>query len=144
MIAKNHPLYNVEDVFNAIFVKGNMLGDAMFYGSGAGKLPTASAVVGDIVEAAKNPERSVMGTWSGETLELKEKSDTKKRFFVRVKGSEEALREELDKVFGTVRIVKLPELNSEFGFLTEVMSEGDYETGAKQFPQICHMIRVEA
>ena len=144
MIAKNHPLYNVEDVFNAIFVKGNMLGDAMFYGSGAGKLPTASAVVGDIVEAAKNPDRSVMGTWSGETLELKEKSDTKKRFFVRVKGSEEALREELDKVFGTVRIVKLPELNSEFGFLTEVMSEGDYETGAKQFPQICHMIRVEA
>ena len=54
LVAKSHPLYNIEDVFNAIFVKGNMLGDSMFYGSGAGKLPTASAVVGDIVEAAKN------------------------------------------------------------------------------------------
>ena len=64
---------HVDDVFNAIFVKGNMLGDSMFYGSGAGKLPTASAVVGDIVEAAKNPNRSMMATWTSEKLELEEK-----------------------------------------------------------------------
>ena len=50
MLAQGHPLYNVNDVFNAIFVHGNVLGDAMFYGSGAGKLPTASAVAADIVE----------------------------------------------------------------------------------------------
>ena len=49
LVPKTHPLYSIEDVFNSIFVKGNMLGDSMFYGSGAGKLPTASAVVGDIV-----------------------------------------------------------------------------------------------
>ena len=49
LLGKEHPLYNVDDVFNAIFVRGNMLGDAMFYGSGAGKLPTASAVVADVV-----------------------------------------------------------------------------------------------
>ena len=53
MLGQNSPLYSVNDVFNAVFVHGNMLGDAMFYGSGAGKLPTASAVVGDIVDAAK-------------------------------------------------------------------------------------------
>ena len=53
MIGAAHPLFAVNDVFNAIFVKGNMLGDSMFYGSGAGKLPTASAVAGDIAEAAK-------------------------------------------------------------------------------------------
>ena len=45
LLNKEHPLYSVDDVFNAVFVNGNMLGDAMFYGSGAGKLPTASAVV---------------------------------------------------------------------------------------------------
>ena len=45
MLPQEHPLYPVNDVFNAIFVHGNVLGDAMFYGSGAGKLPTASAVV---------------------------------------------------------------------------------------------------
>jgi len=53
MLAPEHPLYNVNDVFNAVFVHGNVLGDAMFYGSGAGKLPTASAVVGDIVEIVR-------------------------------------------------------------------------------------------
>ena len=53
MLYPDHPLYNVNGVFNAIFVHGNVLGDAMFYGSGAGKLPTASAVVSDVVEAAK-------------------------------------------------------------------------------------------
>ncbi len=142
-VSKEHPLYNIEGVFNAIFVKGNMLGDSMFYGSGAGKLPTASAVVGDIVEAAKNPNRSMMATWDAEKLELEEKSETKKKFFVRVKGTEE-LQEELQKVFGQIQIVKLAGVDGEFGFVTEVMSEGNYETCAKQFPQICHMIRVEA
>ena len=53
LLGAAHPLYSVNDVFNAVFVRGNMLGDAMFYGSGAGKLPTASAVVADVVDAAK-------------------------------------------------------------------------------------------
>lgn len=143
-VSKGHPLYNIEGVFNAIFVKGNMLGDSMFYGSGAGKLPTASAVVGDIVEAAKNPERSMMATWTAEKLELAAKGETKKKFFVRLKGTDEALTVELAKVFGNIQIVKLADADDEIGFVTEVMSEGDYEACAKQFPQICHMIRVEA
>ena len=144
LVAKSHPLYNIEDVFNAIFVKGNMLGDSMFYGSGAGKLPTASAVVGDIVEAAKNPDRSMMATWDAEKLVLEEKSETMKKFFVRVKGTGEGLKVELAKVFGKLQIIKLADVDDEFGFITDVMSEGDYEACAKQFPQICHMIRVEA
>ena len=51
----------------------------MFYGSGAGKLPTASAVVGDIVEAAKNLDRSMMLTWTSDKLELEEKAQTKRK-----------------------------------------------------------------
>ena len=143
LVSKEHPLYNIEDVFNAIFVKGNMLGDSMFYGSGAGKLPTASAVVGDIVEAAKNPNRSMMATWDSEKLELEEKAATTKKYFVRVKGSETELGEELEAVFGTIQVIKLAELENEFGFVTEEMSEGSYEENAAKFPQICHMIRVK-
>lgn len=136
-------MYNVEDVFNAIFVKGNMLGDAMFYGSGAGKLPTASAVVGDIVEAAKNPNRSMMMTWSAEKLALEEKETMKSRYFVRVAGTEEELGGKLRESFGEIEIVKLDDLTDEFGFLTEIMTESRYQSCAAEYEQICHMIRVE-
>lgn len=144
LVGKAHPLYNVEDVFNAIFVKGNVLGDAMFYGSGAGKLPTASAVVADIVEAAKNPGRSMMMSWDSEKLELEEKKNTKKRFFVRVSGNAGTMEAELEQSFGKIAVVQLDGVEDEFGFLTEVMEEGQYESCAKQHSQILKMIRVEA
>ncbi len=141
-VAASHPLYNIEGVFNSIFVKGNMLGDSMFYGSGAGKLPTASAVVGDIVEAAKNLDRSMMSTWEAEKLSLVDKADMEKKFFVRVKGKAEELKASLTEAFGDIQIVNA--VSDEFGFMTEVMSEKAYEASAENFPQICHMIRVEA
>ncbi len=144
LVEPSHPLYSIEDVFNAIFVRGNMLGDSMFYGSGAGKLPTASAVVGDIVEAAKNLDRSMMSTWDSEKLELEEKAETKKKFFVRMQGDAETLAEQVVNTFGPVELVQVEELEGEFGFVTAVMSEGTYEECAAQFPQIIHMIRVEA
>ena len=54
LVPKDHPIASVNDVFNAIFVSGDAVGDTMFFGRGAGELPTASAVVGDIMEAALN------------------------------------------------------------------------------------------
>ncbi|GAF27088.1 homoserine dehydrogenase [Moorella thermoacetica Y72] len=54
LVPLNHPLASVSDVFNAIFVEGDAVGETMFYGRGAGSLPTASAVVGDIIEGARN------------------------------------------------------------------------------------------
>ncbi len=60
-IPKNHPLAAVGDVFNAVFVRGNAVGDTMFYGKGAGELPTASAVVADIMDAARDIIRDVPG-----------------------------------------------------------------------------------
>ena len=143
LVSPEHPLYSVDDVFNAIFVKGDMLGDSMFYGSGAGKLPTASAVVGDVVEAAKNPNRSMMSTWDSEKLELIGKEDTLKKFFVRVSGNVNALLGKVEEVFGQVEVVTLEGNENEFGFVTEVMSEGCYEKCAAKLPEICHMIRVE-
>lgn len=85
MLYPDHPLYNVNDVFNAIFVHGNVLGDAMFYGSRAGKLPTASAVVADVVDEAKHLNRNIMTMWKEEKLQLEDKADSKRRFFVRIK-----------------------------------------------------------
>ena len=143
LVSPEHPLYNIEDVFNSIFVKGNMLGDSMFYGSGAGKLPTASAVVGDIVDAAKNPNRSVMATWDEEKLELEDKADTIKKYFVRIKGAVADLKAQLEAAFGPITVVTLGDNNDEFGFVTEEMSEGAYEAQAAKFPQICQMIRVK-
>jgi homoserine dehydrogenase len=143
LVSPEHPLYNIEDVFNSIFVKGNMLGDSMFYGSGAGKLPTASAVVGDIVDAAKNSDRSVMATWDEEKLELEDKADTIKKYFVRIKGAVADLKAQLEAAFGPITVVTLGDKNDEFGFVTEEMSEGAYEREAAKFPQICQMIRVK-
>ena len=143
MIDKDHPLYNVNGVFNAIFVHGNVLGDAMFYGSGAGKLPTASAVVSDVVEEAKNLNRNVMTMWKSDKLELYPIQQTKKRFFVRIAGEEEALRAHLESKFGPIVTVHTDSLKEEFGFITEVMTEGAYEECAKEFPGILHMIRVD-
>jgi len=54
LIPGNHPLAAVDDSFNAIFIKGNPIGEAMFFGHGAGQLPTASAVVGDVIDVARN------------------------------------------------------------------------------------------
>lgn len=54
MISKNHPLASVRDVYNAIFVEGDAVGEVMLFGQGAGSLPAASAVVGDIIEVARN------------------------------------------------------------------------------------------
>ena len=140
MLYPEHPLYNVNGVFNAIFVHGNVLGDAMFYGSGAGKLPTASAVVA----AAKHLNRNIMTMWKQEKLTLEDKGDAKRRFFIRMKGDEEEMRKDLEYSFGEIEIVKVPGLEGEFGIVTPVMMEGDYDTRANRYKdQILHMIRIE-
>ena len=144
LLSSSHPLYSVNDVFNAIFVHGNVLGDAMFYGSGAGKLPTASAVVGDIVEEAKHLNRNLGVGWSEEKLALEDKKDVKRRFFVRMKGKKEDFEEKLTEEFGMLQYAKAEGVEGEFGFLTPVMPEGEYEKKAETFrDSILGMIRVE-
>ena len=144
LLGNEHPLYSVNGVFNAVFVNGNMLGDAMFYGSGAGKLPTASAVVADVVDEAKHLHRNIMTMWKEEKLQLEDKADSKRRFFVRVKGDKEKLIPQLKESYGEIEVVNVPELEDEFGFVTPVMMEGDYETRSKLYKeQIVHMIRIQ-
>ena len=142
MLPAEHPLYSVNDVFNAVFVKGNMLGDAMFYGSGAGKLPTASAVVADVIAAALNQDKDVMNFWTGEKLELEDRRDTSRRFLVRMAGNKEELQNRILADFGDVTFVQPEGLTGEFGFVTPVMTEGCYERKADSYEEILHMIRV--
>ncbi len=138
MLAQGHPLYNVNDVFNAIFVHGNVLGDAMFYGSGAGKLPTASAVVADIVDIAKHLHKHILISWSSRKLDLVDYKQAESRFFVRTKKE----KEEIQKAFGNVEFVEAEGISGETGFLTEVMAEEAFAQKASVLGDILQRIRV--
>ncbi len=140
MINASNPLYSVNDVFNAIFVHGNMLGDAMFYGSGAGKLPTASAVVGDVVDAAKHLHINIMKGWNPERLKLTDVKKLESRFFVRMSGKLEENLEKVESVFGNVDAKAV--VDGEFGFITENMMEEEYLQKAAAFDNVLGMIRV--
>lgn len=129
MIQKNNPLYSVNDVFNGIMVKGNTLGTSMFYGSGAGKLPTASAVVADIIEAAQNLERSLAVGWSSEKQAIESMDLARFRYFVRVAGSYRNKEEDIKRIFGKVEVVELYGMD-EFAVLTAEMSEGEFKAAA--------------
>ena len=142
MIDAEDPLYSVMDVFNAVFVHGNMLGDCMFYGKGAGKLPTASAVVSDIVDEAKHLHCCMAEPWDEEHLPLMSIDDVENRFFVRMKGTLVDNLCRVEKVFGKVQALSVPELPDEFAFITEKMTEGCYKEKVAQFDNVLSMIRV--
>lgn len=140
MIPESHPLYSVNNVFNGILVRGNVLGNVMFYGSGAGKLPTASAVVADVVDAAKHNGTNIMTIWSSKKLALSDVSEGKSVFFVRVAAADEAKAREL---FGNVKEVKAEGVSGEFAFVTEKISEAEFTKKTEQIA-VKNRIRVEA
>ena len=141
LVGQESPLYSVNDVFNAVFVHGNVLGDAMFYGSGAGKLPTASAVVADVVDEAKHLHRNIMTNWNSHALELMDVDDVEGRFFVRVSDT---TMDEVEKAFGDVQTIEPDDLPDEFGFITPVMKQAEYkEKISKLTGKVLAMIRVK-
>lgn len=137
LLPKDHPLYTVNGVFNAVFVHGNMLGDAMFYGSGAGSLPTASAVVADVVELAKHIGRHIELEWRPEKLEIADYKQQTLRFFVRTGADADAIAQ----AFGSVTYIDVPEAEGEKGFLTGEMTEEAYEKKAEALGDVRQMIR---
>lgn len=113
----------------------------MFYGSGAGKLPTASAVVGDVVDAAKHLHDTIPTDWSNEPLEILPVDEVSGKYFVRVK---DATVESVEKAFGEVQIVELDTLPDEFAFVTEAMKFGEYKAKVGGVDgEIVSMIRVK-
>ena len=138
LLSPEHPLYNVNDVFNAIFVHGNVLGDAMFYGSGAGKLPTASAVVADIVDIAKHLNRNILIDWSSKKLELVDYKKAENVFFVRTTAD----KAKIESAFGNVEFVEVEGITGEIGFVTTSMKEDTFAAKAAELGNVLSVIRV--
>lgn len=141
LIGRDSPLYSVNDVFNAVFVHGNMLGDAMFYGSGAGKLPTASAVVGDIVDAAKHLHTNIFTNWNSTPAKLRPLDQVSGRFFVRVKRE---AAEEAKELFENAEMICLDQLPEECAFITTDMTQGEFCAKAEKLgDKVLAKIRVK-
>lgn len=139
MILGDSPLKSVKDVFNAIFIHSNMLGDSMYYGRGAGKLPTASAVVGDVVEAARLGKETAWILWDEDKASVGDYKELSQKYFVRVKGSDETA---VKAAFGNVTIVKADGINGEFAFVTDEMKEADYDSKIAGIDGVITMIRM--
>lgn len=140
IIDNTHPLAGVEDVFNAILLTGDAIGEAMFYGRGAGKLPTASAVVADVIEIVKH-----WGTFGAYNWDVKEENniidimETKTRFLVRiqVKDKNKATKE-IGNVYENIEWLnplKVDE-NEELAFITGIVLEKDVKDILKRLDNL--------
>lgn len=138
MIPKDHPLYCVNDVFNAVYVHGNMLGDSMYYGRGAGKLPTASAVVSDVVDCARHPGKTVMCFWENEDVKVESIENDQGKFFVRVAADR---KESAMEIFGSLAEVNVG-IAGEFGFMTQVMTEKEFNEKIEAIGGCINRIRI--
>lgn len=138
MVSTSNPLYMVNDVFNAVCVHGNMLGDSMYYGRGAGKLPTASAVVSDVVDCARHIGKVIMCFWDSEDVALTGIDEASRRFFVRVPLEQES---KALQVFESVSVIEA-NVPGEFGFITDVMTEKEFNRKAEEVG-IISRIRIE-
>lgn len=140
MIPEEHPLFNVKGVFNAVYVHGNMLGDSMYYGRGAGKLPTASAVVSDVVDCARHQGKTIMCFWDEENVNVAESSSAERKFFVRVRADQ---RESAMAAFGSLAEVNVG-MTEEFAFMTQVMSEKEFSEKIEKAGGYLNRIRIMA
>ncbi len=142
LIGPENPLCSVNGVFNAISVKGNMLGDSMYYGRGAGKLPTASAVVADVVEAARFMGTHLPIDWSEEKAALTKMPLSRRRFFVRLDRNK-VPEARAAAEFGNGRVVFLEQCPDEYGYITPVMSEGEFAEKFEKLDGAITRIRME-
>lgn len=139
LVGEESPLHSVNDVFNAIFIRGNTLGDSMYYGRGAGKLPTASAVVSDVVDCAKHGRTHIISLWENEEQPLSDIGDSRKRFFVRAKADS---GEQVRELFGQVERVDAG-VPGEFGFVTDVLTEKEFAQKVSALEGFISRIRME-
>ena len=112
LVPEEHPLANVEDVFNAVVVKGNAVGEVMFYGRGAGELPTASACVSDVLECLRRSPRQEEIGWSADFGGFIDPMEVATRFYFRIEGS----LTDAAMAFGQVEVLSE---DGETGFLTD-------------------------
>lgn len=135
-VKKSCPLSDVNGVFNGILVTGDSVGDVMFYGRGAGKLPTASAIVADVIDCVKHIERSKKIEWQiPEKNIMYPKGEAEFKYFVRLKdekavGKFESLEEIRDVVPG------------EIGLITDTLKESEMENIKQELSDKISVIRI--
>lgn len=139
MLVKNaSPLSGVDGVFNAIMVTGDCVGDVMFYGAGAGKLPTASAVVADIVDAVKHRERSKKIFWEKPSEAIMADKNSKRfAYFIRTCDS----AENVQKIFGKCEFVDNI-VDNESAFVTAPMTKTEAEEKLEKLSDVAAAIKV--
>ena len=138
VIKNSSPLAGVDGVFNAIMVTGDCVGDVMFYGKGAGKLPTASAVVADVVDAVKHSDRSKKIFWEKPSENIMADIDSKKfEYFVRTTDS----AENVQKIFGKCEFVDNI-IDNESAFVTSPLTKSEVEEKLAKLSDVVANIRV--
>lgn len=136
MVKKECPLADVNGVFNAIMITGDSVGDVMFYGRGAGKLPTASAIVADIIDSVKHQLRSKKIQWVMPETDIMYPTDEAEfKYFVRVRDKEAALKFESDAEISDV-------VPGEIGLVTKTMKESEIEALKLEFKDKISVIRI--
>ncbi len=137
LVSKESPVSAVEDVFNAVLVNGNEVDDVMFYGRGAGKLPTASAVVGDVVDIAQTPKNTGKFFWETEKENsILPKEDEKFSRLVRIENDKKDI---CKKVFGADEFYGI---NDECAFISSEISEKDFDIFCKKVGGVISSVRV--
>lgn len=142
MVERDHPLYMVNDVFNGIMVEGNMLGKSMLYGSGAGKLPTASAVVADIIAITKNKDKNIPFGWVNEKQAVADMSETSHKYFVRFKGKDTQFINKCKETFKDAKEVYL-DGKDEFALVTGLIKEKDFLMDLNNLGSVIKYIRTK-
>lgn len=124
---QNHSqLASVDDVFNAILVRGDAIGDVVFYGKGAGAMPTASAVVADVIDCARHMNgKKFFGWQDSEDGYVANYLDTKSSFYIRMTADDAAAAlVQVNKAFGEVSMLTRADApDGEFAFVTATLSE---------------------
>ena len=118
LIPEENPIASVEDVYNAVMVRGNATGDVMFYGRGAGELPTASACVADVMECLQASPRRDEISWSSDTSGFEDPQELRTRYYFRIEGS----LTDAAMAFGQVEVLSE---DGETAFLTDPISGRD-------------------
>lgn len=139
MLIKNeNPLSSVDDVFNAIMIEGDCLGEAMFYGKGAGKLPTASAVVADIVDSVKHYQRAKKIVWEKCDYPVMQGADSKAfAYFIRTADS----KDNVVNVFGKCNFIKSI-VDGECAFITDKLTASEISEKIDALSNVISKIKV--
>ena len=152
MVGEDDPLYFVNGVYNGIRIVGNCLGNTMLYGKGAGKLPTASAVVSDIIAAARHKDHFQGIGWSEKMLTIEPMGANAFRYFLRIEGTAQGIEKDLSAFFlsegETLSPVVLDGRTDEFALVSTLLFEEDFLERLQAFEEasgrrVFHFIRVK-